>query len=209
MKNYRLNSADFIKGIVIDYMLQFNHDILIGNEIMYGTERRLVDLVLLKKKRITAIEIKSDMDNLKRIHEQIKEYRKIFDYVVLVITQKHLNKIMEVTSNDIGIYLVNEDTSIKIIRPPHLQKEIEKHEILYSINSRYLKKISDSLQKSLSADEIRRLFEGKTLSCLQKIFYNYLEQKISPNYKFFLTERGSITHIEDLGILSSSRNLIE
>ncbi len=209
MKVYSLNSADYIKGIFIDFLLAQNEDIIIGNEIMYGTERRLVDLLLLKKNRITAIEIKSDNDNLKRFPEQIAEYRKIFNYVVVLITEKHFNKILEIDQKDLGVYVIKKDSSIKKIRSPKLQNNREKNEILYSINSKYLRRIGKPQYKKLNADDIRTQFAKRSLDYLQNLYFDYLKERIEPCFTFFLSERGSVTHIEDLNILSSSRNLIE
>jgi len=209
MKTYNLNSAEYIKSIFIDFTLITNPNVIIGNEIMYGTGRRLVDLILLNDKRITAVEIKSDSDNLKRIKEQITEYKKIFNFVVLIITRKHLENILEITSKDIGIYLITEDFLIQLIRLPHLQKMIVKREILYSINSRYLKNLGEPLTKSLHSDEIRKYFEKKKLTYLNTLLFFYLENKISSNFRLFILERGEKTHIEDLSILSTSQNLIE
>lgn len=52
---------------------------------MYGVKRKVVDLVVLKDDKIIAVEIKSDSDNLKRLEEQILEYKKIFDYVLTIV----------------------------------------------------------------------------------------------------------------------------
>ncbi len=209
MKVYRLNSADYIKGTFIDFLLSQNEDFIIGNEIMYGTERRLVDLLLLKKNRITAIEIKSDNDNLKRFTDQITEYKKIFNYVIVLTTEKHLDKIKKITPLDVGIYVIQENSSINKIRSPKLQKDREKNEILYSINSKYLKKVSNPKYKKLNADDIRSQFSKRSFKYLQSLYFTYLEEKIDPCFAFFMEERGSVTHIEDLNILSSSRNLVE
>lgn len=209
MKTYNLNSADYIKSIFIDFTISKDPNVIIGNEIMYGTGRRLVDLIVLKDNKITAIEIKSDSDNLKRIQEQIKEYKKIFNFVVLIITRKHLENILEITSKDIGIYLITEDFLIQLIRLPQLQKKTDKREVLYSINSRYLKKMGEPLTKRLHSDEIRRCFEKKSLSYLNSLLFCYLQNKISSNFRIFISERGEQTHIEDLSTLSSSQNIIE
>ena len=55
---------------------------------MYGIKRKVVDLVVLQNKKIIAVEIKSDSDNLSRLEEQISEYKKIFDYVLIITTEK-------------------------------------------------------------------------------------------------------------------------
>ena len=49
MKLFGLNSAEYIKCKFIDFMLSKNYELIIGNELMYGIKRKLVDLVVLKK----------------------------------------------------------------------------------------------------------------------------------------------------------------
>lgn len=208
MKKFGLNSADYIKGKFIDFLLSQDEDIIIGNEIMYGIERRVVDLLFLKRNRITAVEVKSDGDSFKRMHEQITEYKKIFNYVLILITEKHLGKIHKLPK-DIGIYVIFFDFSIKRIRTPRLQTEREKIEILHSINSKYLKKISELKYRSLNADEIRIHYSKRSILYLQEVYYKYLRNRVKPNFDMFLTERGTVTHIEDLNLLSSSHYLIE
>lgn len=85
MKRYGLNSAEYIKCLFIDFLLSKGEDQIIGNEFMYGVKRKVVDLVVLKDDKIIAVEIKSDSDNLKRLEEQILEYKKIFDYVLTIV----------------------------------------------------------------------------------------------------------------------------
>lgn len=77
MKLFGLNSAEYIKCKFIDFMLSKNYELIIGNELMYGIKRKLVDLVVLKNNKIFAIEIKSNNDNLNRLKEQIEEYKKV------------------------------------------------------------------------------------------------------------------------------------
>ena len=48
MKLFGLNSAEYIKCKFIDFMLSKNYELIIGNELMYGIKRKLVDLVVLK-----------------------------------------------------------------------------------------------------------------------------------------------------------------
>lgn len=207
MKTYGLNSAEYIKCQFIDFLLSKDEDLIIGNELMYGTERRLVDLVVLHNRRITAIEVKSDNDNLKRIYEQIAEYKKIFNYVIIVTTPKYQDRILNIVSKDIGIYTIKQDLSIVKIRPPHLQKKRIKIEMLYSINSTYLRKKGNYSSKKYNADNIRLLYARKRISYIQEILFEYWNSKFKEKFNLFLSERGKQTHIEDLSVLSSPNQI--
>lgn len=204
MKQYGLNSAEYIKCLFIDYLLYKKENQIIGNEFMYGLKRKLVDLVVLKKNRTFAVEIKSSNDNLIRLEEQIREYKKIFDYVLIVTTEKHKNNIIEKASDDIGIYIVQDDLSIIKFRNPSIQKNKDKIELLYSVNARYLCKIGNYSYGKYNADELRSLFAKKRISYIQEILFKYLYEKYNKKFNLFISERGVNTHIEDLCILSSS-----
>lgn len=204
MKQYGLNSAEYIKCLFIDFLLYKKENQIIGNEFMYGLKRKLVDLVVLKKNRTFAVEIKSSNDNLIRLEEQIREYKKIFDYVLIVTTEKHKNNIIEKASDDIGIYIVQDDLSIIKFRNPSIQKNKDKIELLYSVNARYLCKIGNYSYGKYNADELRSLFAKKRISYIQEILFTYLYEKYNKKFNLFISERGVNTHIEDLCILSSS-----
>ena len=46
-KPYPSPSAESIKAIIIDWLLNRHTNILIGNEIMYGSSRKVVDLLAI------------------------------------------------------------------------------------------------------------------------------------------------------------------
>lgn len=204
MKQYGLNSAEYIKCLFIDYLFSKNEAQIIGNEFMYGAKRKLVDLIVLKKNKTFAVEIKSNNDSLIRLEEQIKEYKKNFDYVLIVTTEKHKNNIIKKISSDVGIYIVQDDLSIIKLRNPIIQKSKDKTELLYSINARYLRKIGHYPYGRYNADELRGLFAKKGISYIQRILFTYLYEKYNNKFSLFIKERGINTHIEDLCILSSS-----
>lgn len=204
MKKYGLNSAEYIKCLFIDFLLSKGENLIIGNEFMYGIKRKVVDLVVLKNDNIIAVEIKSNSDNLKRLEEQILEYKKIFDYVLIVATEKHINKICEVTSSSIGVYVIKNNLVINKIRSPHIQRNKDKTEMLFSINAKYLCKLNHYNLRNYNADEVRNMYKKRRISNIQEILRKYIIKKYKERYCLFINERGVQTHIEDLCILSSS-----
>lgn len=204
MKLFGLNSAEYIKCKFIDFMLSKNYELIIGNELMYGIKRKLVDLVVLKNNKIFAIEIKSNNDNLNRLKEQIEEYKKVFNYVLIVTTEKFKDRILNSVSSDIGIYIIEADFSLHKIRSPRIQNDRNKIEILYSINAKFLSKIGNYSLQKYNADEIRLLYAKKRISYIQEILLTYLTEKYKDRFNLFMRDRGIQTHIEDLEILSSS-----
>lgn len=204
MKKYGLQSAEYIKCLFIDYLLSGSKELIIGNELMYGIKRKVVDLVVLQNKKIIAVEIKSDSDNLSRLEEQISEYKKIFDYVLIITTEKHASKISEIVPSEIGIYVFKENLLMKKFRNPRIQRNKDKIEMLYSINAKYLCKLEGLTLSKYDTDEIRLKYAKRRTSSIQEILLMYLTQKYKERFTLFMNERGLLTHIEDLSLLSSS-----
>lgn len=204
MKKYGLQSAEYIKCLFIDYLLSRSKELIIGNELMYGIKRKVVDLVVLQNKKIIAVEIKSDSDNLSRLEEQISEYKKIFDYVLIITTEKHVSRISEIVPSEIGIYVFKENLLMKKFRNPRIQRSKDKVEMLYSINAKYLCKLEGLTLSKYDTDEIRLKYAKRRTSSIQEILLMYLTQKYKERFTLFMNERGLLTHIEDLSLLSSS-----
>lgn len=204
MEKYGLQSAEYIKCLFIDYLLSRSKELIIGNELMYGIKRKVVDLVVIQDHKIIAVEIKSDSDNLCRIEEQISEYKKIFDYVLIVTTEKHINRICEIVSSEVGVYFFNENFLLKKCKNPRVEKKKDKVEMLYSINAKYLYRLEGFPPSKYDADEIRQVYAKRRISHIQEILLTYLTQKYKDRYALFKSERGTLTHIEDLSLLSSS-----
>lgn len=54
-----------------------------------------------------AYEIKTELDNLNRLENQIIDYEKVFEYIYVVIHEKHLKKIKEIVPKKVGIIAYN------------------------------------------------------------------------------------------------------
>lgn len=197
------NSAEYLKGRVIDFFIQQTNDIVIGNEVMYGISRRVVDLLIIKDGNLIAIEIKGDGDDLRRLGEQIEDYRKIFDYIIVFTTENHLKSLLESSPNDIGIYLILED-KISRIRASKKQRKHAKIDMLYTINAKYLSQTLN-LKKTYNSDEIRQyICKQKGVNEIKGLLHTYFHTKTKERFALFLSDRGTVTHIDDIPILSSN-----
>ena len=204
MKKRDVISAESIKSQVIDFLIgNVSDNLFIGNEVMYGTKRKLIDLLILDNNQLTAIEIKADNDDLRRLQEQVNESKKIFDYIIVCTTLAHLEKAKQVLSDDIGILSVNEQ-GIENIRKPKKQKTLDKTEMLFSINSDFLRKNLSSTTKNINSDEVRQYYVKESINRIHNLFIDYMQQKVQPKFNLFLQNRGEVTHIEDIPLLSSS-----
>jgi hypothetical protein len=204
MKKQNAIYAESIKSQVIDFLISNVSDSLfIGNEVMYGTKRKLIDLLILDNNKLIAIEIKADNDDLRRLQEQINESKKIFDYIIVCTTLAHLEKTKQILPDDIGIFSVNEQ-KIEKIRNPKKQKALDKTEMLFSINSNFLRKNLSSTAHNINSDEVRQHYIKESISNVHNLFVDYMQQKVQSKFNLFLQNRGEVTHIDDIPLLSSS-----
>lgn len=187
-KNIGIKSANYIKNLLTGfYTGELGDNTIIGDEIMYGTKQKMVDLVLLWNGLSYAIEIKAENDSLKRLEGQINEYRKIFNYVIVCTTEKHLTKISKKVSGDIGLCLAKNE-GIILIRPPKSQKKLDKEEMLFTISSAFLKKENTKL-RNLNSDEVRQAFVKEKIETIQSLLVAFLQNRIQSRYQLYGKQR--------------------
>ena len=98
-------NGNFIKTILIDYLISNNVDTIIGNEVMFGFNKNIADILQLANNKIYAFEIKGDNDDFRRLPKQIGLYKSVFDYLYIVTTIKHISQ-CNYLDKDIGIILI-------------------------------------------------------------------------------------------------------
>lgn len=86
----------------------------ISEMFVNGFSRR-ADLVMANGK-LAAFEIKSERDTLDRLSGQLSTYSDFFEQVTVVCAQKHLNNVEALTDERIGIWSMNADGRISVIR---------------------------------------------------------------------------------------------
>lgn len=149
----------------------------LGYEIMYGTSRRVVDMLAIIRGRTYAIEIKSAADNIKRLSGQIEEYQKVFDYIIVVASKKHCEEIRALIDKNIGLYAID-SSQITLLKHPYLNKKQEKIEILNTIPSNLIKR-HYKIKGRLNSDEIRIKASLKAKLEIHHFFLRYLLKKIN------------------------------
>lgn len=204
--NLYLKSAEYLKSQLIDFFILQMDDILIGNEVMYGVNRRVVDMLVVNGNNLIAVEIKGENDDLRRIQEQVEEYKKIFDYIIVCTVKAHLDRLVKITTTDIGIYILTEGR-IQKVRKPKKQYKQDKFEMLYTMNSKYLRTVNN-IKSQLNSDEIRVLLAKKSSKEIKHILCEYFSGKIEKRYKLFIADRGIKTHIDDIPLLSSNTEIL-
>ena len=75
---------------------------------MYGSSRRVADMVFISKGHSYAIEIKSEFDTTNRLENQLQEYLLLFDYILIFTAPKHLEPINSILPEHVGLYCISE-----------------------------------------------------------------------------------------------------
>lgn len=79
--------------------------------------------------RLVGFEIKSELDTLKRWIIQMEAYSKVFDEVWLCSHGKHIAKALEVTPSHIGIMVVDDLSSLAVIRKPSINHHLRAYDL--------------------------------------------------------------------------------
>lgn len=113
-ENYR---CEYIyKTAILKELLLKNHNL---SNSVYLTEFRAftakADIVILNGTS-TAYEIKSDVDNLSRLVNQVGIYQKMFDRVYVVSNAGNVGKINAIIPKQVGIAVLQSDSSIRFQR---------------------------------------------------------------------------------------------
>lgn len=91
------------------------------------------DFVLINGKAVV-YEIKTELDNLERLDEQVTNYYKAFDYVAVVTCEKNKEVLVNKYINStVGIYVINKAGNISEIRKPRQNKDNLDLNIIFSL----------------------------------------------------------------------------
>ena len=200
-----IRPSDIIKAKVIDFLIEKFEGVVIGDEVKYGSSRKVVDLLALYKGETYAIEIKSAKDDLRRLPEQISEYSKIFDHSMVFTTKEHLSKIKQVSKAKVSIFefCVNETIDGKV---QEKRNNVQKSEMLATMNATFIRK-SLNISNSKNSDDIRKKAMRYKKEDIHSLLYGYFMEKCHAPYKLFLKERSEATEVDDLILLSNRLNI--
>lgn len=200
-----IRPSDIIKAKVIDFLIEKFEGVVVGDEVKYGSSRKVVDLLALYKGETYAIEIKSAKDDLRRLPEQISEYSKIFDHSMVFTTKEHLSKIKQLSKAKVSIFEfgANETIDGKLLEK---RNNVQKGEMLATMNATFIRK-SLNIAKFRDSDDIRKKAMRYKKEDIHSLLYGYFVEKCYAPYKLFLEERNEVTEVDDLILLSNRLNI--
>ena len=174
--NQRL-TANVLKEMITSFLLSHDSNGIVGYEVMYGSSRRVADMVFISKGHSYAIEIKSEFDTIGRLKGQLQEYNTLFDYILIFSAPNHIDAINAVLPEYVGLYSINESGIVRKQRKK-LNRHVQKSEMLISIPSMTVKN-DFSVKGKLTSDEIRSAVLKRSFKTIHDYFINYYKERLS------------------------------
>jgi len=174
-------------------------DKIINFEFPFDYNKRRCDVLILENNTTTAIEIKSNVDKLTSLKEQLFSYYQAFNTVYVACGEKHIHEIKSMKGRFGIIYIDNNET--KIIRKPKHRKILNGRMILDMLDKKFLAK-ETNIKVSNKQQLIERIINTYTPSEIQNIYYTVLKSKTTPIYNIFLKEKGGVITREDISLLT-------
>ncbi|MEX2948419.1 sce7726 family protein [Staphylococcus warneri] len=147
-KSYR--NEYFYKNTILNKLLLGRHSINTTtalSEMPIG--KSIADFILLNGKGVV-YEIKTELDKLDRLDNQISDYYEVFDHVVIITNEKHLDKVMnKYEGTTVGVSVLTSRNTLSEIQKP-------------SENKAYLN--TKSMYKFLRKEERKRIIERNIIN---------------------------------------------
>lgn len=204
-----------IKASLINHLMKktdsFSQDVII-NEFFFDNFNRRADLLIIRKGRLIAYEIKSEFDDLNRLSGQVDNYMKYFDKVVIVVASKHVKNVIEKTPSSVEVLEVKGEKEFKQIRRGHILKNINSTNLLNLLKIRELRLLLKE-SYNIKTEESRESLINK-LSKLSKVrLKKFIIECITTRYKytsesFKIICQNKDVIAEDLKYLSNNKNII-
>lgn len=129
-KQYR--NEYFYKNTIINKLLLGRHSINTSTALSeIPLSKSKADIVLINGKAVV-YEIKTQLDSLDRLDNQILDYYKVFDHVEIITDDSHFNKIMEKYSKSpVGISTLTKKNTISQKKKPVKNTRLLEHNSMY------------------------------------------------------------------------------
>ena len=203
----RVNILDesTLKAQCIDFLLAEQgsepNDYVIINELNFCDGKRRADIIEANG-FLHAYEIKSDLDTLSKLEEQIQDYKRSFDTVTVVTTNKHLIGVQKICAKNVGILLVMKE-GVRLIRAAKKYKRFSNYHLASLLSATELNQLMKLLKESNSSKMSitdKRLLVAKKMevSVLRQATINSLKSRYKNRYARFIKNKGKETMCDDI-----------
>jgi hypothetical protein len=169
LRHYR--SEYVYKNALVTKILLGRHSLATSSVLTeFPTLSCKADLVILNGSSV-AYEIKTELDSLERLQNQIASYRRVFDQVFVVTHESHLGKLSRLLSEEIGLIVLTDRYTLNTVRPSASNKMnasvgdifdcLRQHEYCEVVKSRF--GFVPNVPNTRLYEECRRLFLNLTI----------------------------------------------
>lgn len=124
----------FFKNTILNQLLIKKHNIYTTaalTELPIGESK--ADFVIINGRGIV-YEIKTDLDNLLRLENQIKDYYKVFSYVYVVVGKKMIQKVRDfLQEQQVGIYELTENGNLIQRKKAYCNRDNLSYEAMFQL----------------------------------------------------------------------------
>lgn len=183
-------------------------DHYVALEARYSLNDRRADvLVVIENKYTHAYEIKSDIDSLDRLTNQLFDYRHTFDFVTVVTTSKYEKKTKNILNKKDGL-LILDNNEVNKIKAPIQNNKIYKRNLITMCSKPVLLTALGSSSGGKDYDDVYGLSEKwLKLEDLRNITFKELERRFKSRYQTFIDEARIPYRDEDLFYLKPTSKL--
>lgn len=225
--NYEYRNEYYYKNTILNQLLIKKHDLYNTaalTELPIGNSK--ADFIMINDRGVV-YEIKTDLDNLIRLENQIKDYYKVFSYIYVVVGNKQLPHVKEFLKDQkVGIYeltasgrlicrkkaFYNRDNlsyeaMFQVLRKAEFESIILKHfHKLPEVNSfqyyRECKKWLERINIVTLQKDVMKCLKARTLMLIK----NKLEEKVPYELRFYAYFSKKIgTNYQDIDKLWNAR----
>jgi len=197
----------FIKRAVIAELLRRSvipRGCCIANEfVIQGTGCR-ADLAFMGSTPTIGIEIKSNLDSLKRLPKQIEAYGGCFDSIIVVVTAKHLRKTLVTVPSWAAVWVVQQDGIIRIQRDGSHRRRPTKRQLVRLLSLPNLRRLAGKRAASVRV-ELEALAVRNRIETIRGAVANSFRQKFAGPSAEFWSSLGDTGAISDLPLDALSR----
>lgn len=195
-----------LKLRLIDYLLKKKYPKckLIGVEVPFVSMKRRVDvLVITGNMELIAFEIKSDLDSLRRLNDQVKDYKKTFDKLYIVTSAKYKDICSSANiGNSIGCIYIN--GGIDERKKAKQVKQLDKYNLARFLLKDDLTKLGYDKQESVETLRMKLVKEVKPTENVRKLAINSLLRRYSKRFELFKKHKEPNTLLSDLDYLTKN-----
>lgn len=160
-------------------------------------------------------EIKTELDTIDRLENQIANYKKVFEFVNVVTVESKVKSIEKIVDEDVGILVLTEHYTIKTIRKAKSNLSTLDKTSLFNLlrKNEYLKIIKKQfgyipdVPNTRIYTECLRLFETLSINEIHKIVLQTLKNRVS--YKHLVSNIKQFPDSLKVAILEANLNLEE